>query len=1198
MAERSPSRLTTFGEFLRYLRRRMQLTQSDLGRALGYSAAHITRLEKGERLPDLALVKSAYLQALGLEREPDLAARLVELAERTRTAASAEPVDSLDGGVGSADQPATPAYRLQLLGDFSLLVNGKSVTSAYTARPQSLFAYLALHRDAPQSRQSVAFLFWPDSAESQAHNNLRQLLHQCRKTLPEFAHLLLVDANTIQLNPDADLSIDVADFQRALACAGEAASRAAEVEERAELERAAQLYRGDLLPGSYEDWVTPERERLRGLYAGALERLAQRLEDEHQYTAAIQHTQQLLRLDPLAEGAHLRLMRLHSRNGDRASALRAYHTCVTTLQQELGAAPGATIRQAYARLLSTDGSDQATAMLATDSITRALFVGRQREWQTLRDVWRDAQDGRARFVLIAGEAGIGKSRLAEEMVHWVTQHAAVVATAATARAYAAEGRLAFAPVAEWLRSEGIRQALAGLDPLWLTEVARVMPELLVERPDLPRPEPLAEYGQRQRFFEALAQAVTATAQPLVLVLDDLQWCDTETLEWLHYLLRLRTRAPLLVLGTARLEELDGSHALTQLTLALRTTDHLTEITLHPLDAAEASRLVGSIVGHELGVEDMLRLFRDTEGYPLFIVEAARARATTGEPVTSEKDISSTALPPKVYAVISGRLNRLTPAARELAALAATIGCAFTFDVLAKSSDLDEGQLVCALDELWQRRIIREQTALAYDFSHDKLREVAYAEVSPPQRVRLHRCVVRALESLHAADLDPVAAQLAAHCEQGGLAEQAVLYSQRAATVAQRVFAHEEAVHLLHKGLALVVTLPASPARDERELELQTALGTSLVSLQGYGAPEVMQVCNQALSLCERLGSPPYPPILRALVIANIARTDFRRAQDVARQLLTIAEQHQDRVLIVEGHYSLGVVLFYTGDFTGSRARLEQALDDYDIQFAPTHTALYSQDPRVVCLNRLAFTLWCLGYPDQATMRTHAAMEATRALAHPFSTGYHLAWDAVLQCTRRNVQATQAQTEAVIALGREHRLGQWLPMGLVLHGWTTALQGALEAGMTDLQAGLAALHATGYHGLDPFYFTLMAELHALLGHTDHGLSVLSEGFAVISRSGAYWYEAELHRQMGELLLLRGDAAGAESAFARALNVARAQQAKSFELRAAMRLAQLWQSQGNGRQALEVLSPVYHWFSEGLDTPDLLAAGRLLERLAER
>jgi hypothetical protein len=260
----------------------------------------------------------------------------------------------------------------------------------------------------------------------------------------------------------------------------------------------------------------------------------------------------------------------------------------------------------------------------------------------------------------------------------------------------------------------------------------------------------------------------------------------------------------------------------------------------------------------------------------------------------------------VHAVISARLAQLSDSARATVSLAATIGREFTLDVLIQASDDDVDSLVGSLDELWQRRIVREHGTSAYDFSHDKLREVAYAEMSAVRRLTLHRRVARALEEVYAANLDAVSAQVATHYEQGGLAAQAVPYFQLAAGLAQRVYANAEAILLLNKGLALLASRPASQDRDELELALQTALGTSLVATAGYGASETLRVYTRSQELCQHLGKPPSPPVLRALAIASLAQAEFQQAHGLGDHLLSLATRDHDPVLLVEGHYVLGV----------------------------------------------------------------------------------------------------------------------------------------------------------------------------------------------------------------------------------------------------------------------------------------------------
>jgi DNA-binding SARP family transcriptional activator/predicted ATPase len=1086
---------------------------------------------------------------------------------------------------------------VQLLGDFRLVYGDELVRGVNTARLQSLLAYLVLHRDAPQARQHLAFLFWPDSTEAQSRNNLRQALHQLRHALPDADRFLSADTTTLYWQSDAAFSLDVADFARALATADAAERVANPAAMRAALEQAVSLYRGDLLPSCYDEWIAPERDRLYEQQLKALERLVRILEDQREYATAIPYAQRLLRHDPLDEDSYLHLMRLHSLNNDRAGALRVYHACASALQRELGVEPSPATRDAYERLLRMDAAPTAhrPALAAASPL-----IGRQSAWEQLQTAWQRAACGQAHFALITGEAGMGKSRLAEELFAWVREQG--FATAET-RAYAAEGRLAYGPVADWLRSEPLRAAPARLDTVWLTEVARLLPELPAEHPDLPHPEPLTEHWQRQRLFEALARAVLQASQPLLLLIDDLQWCDQETLEWLHYLLRFDPTARLLVVGTARAEELGTQHPLTTLLHDLRSAGDVTEIALIPLDAAETAKLAAHVATRELDAEQAIRLYQETEGNPLFVVETVRAgvdrRLEIGdwrlESQSQSPSSNLQSLPPRVHAVIVTRLAQLSAPARELAGLAATVGRAFTFDVLGQASDGGEDSLVRGLDELWQRRIVREHGAHAYDFTHDKLREVAYAEVSPIRRRLLHRRVAQAMEIIYASDLDPVSAQVAAHYEQAGLLEQAIHYYQRAAAVAQRVYANEEAISLLNKGLALLRRLPQNLERDARELALQTALGVSLVATRGYAALDAIDVYSRARALCQRLSRPPSPPVLRALAIAHIVRAEFQQARDLGDQLLALAEHDQDPVLLVEAHYVLGVTLFWQGAFAPSRGHLEQAIARYDPQQSRMHIALYSQDPKVVCLCRLALDLWYLGYPDQAAQTSQAALALARELSHPFSLSYAGYLATLLHSHRRAVQETQAQAEAVIALCRAHRLSFWLPPAMVLHGWALAEQGAIEAGIAQIREGMAAFHAMGAEYMRPYLLTLLAEQYAKVGDVEQGLTLLAEALAMVDKSGERWYEAEIYRTRGELLLMHGEDADAEAAFVRARAVARSQEAKSPELRAVMSVARLWQRQARHAEARQMLAEIYSWFTEGFDTPDLQDARALLEHL---
>src|SRR5436190_9643781 len=393
-----------------------------------------------------------------------------------------------------------PTLHIRLLGDFSLIYNDRQVTSLNTTRLQSLFAYLVLHRDVPQQRQHLAFLFWPDTIEAQARNNLRQQLHQLRQAFPAVEQFLSADTHMVHWHPVTPFHLDVAEFEQALTLADAATRRHDQHALQDALEQADSLYRGELLPGCYDGWILPERDGLRQGHLQALEQLLRLFEVQGDTVTAIRYAQRLIGLDPLSEDLYRRLMRLFALNNDRASALHVYHTCVTTLQRELGVEPDQATREAYERLMQQEAPTIQTIVHQPLPAATPTLIGRKQEWEALHEAWHAASAGEPRFVLVTGEAGIGKSRLAEEFLLWASQQGAVTAKT---RSYAAEGQLSLAPVTDWLRSAGLRAQLRQLDAVWLTEVARILPELFAEQPGLPHYESVTEYGQRQRFFEAL-----------------------------------------------------------------------------------------------------------------------------------------------------------------------------------------------------------------------------------------------------------------------------------------------------------------------------------------------------------------------------------------------------------------------------------------------------------------------------------------------------------------------------------------------------------------------------------------------------------------------------------------------------------------------------------------------------------------------
>ncbi len=968
---------------------------------------------------------------------------------------------------------------VRLLGGFSVSTDEGPVPIEST-RLQAVLGHLILNRGEDQPRERLAHLFWPESGDSQARTNMRQALHRLRQALPDADAYLRVEKNAVAWRADAPARSDVAEFEE-LAGADDPGSLAA----------AVATYSGDLLPECRDDWIAPWRASLRETYLGVAERLAEMIERERDYRRALPLAREIFESDPLNEEALLRLMRLHALSGDRAEAMRVYHAYATSLARETGVEPGPEARSAYDRLVEP-GDEEALPFESRDPDGGPL-VGREGEWDALRDAWRRASRGETRLVAITGEAGIGKTRLADELRAWVARQGYPVAAS---RCYAAAGRLAYAPLVDFLRDDAFEGGVRRLGNPWLSELALLLPELSEERPDLPRPAPLTDDWHRARLLESISRAVLAVGSPILLVVDDLQWCDEETIGWLRYFMRSSPAASILIVATGRAEDLGAGNPAAALILEARAEGQAELLELAPLGPDETSALARSVAGRDLGGEDAELIFRETEGNPLFVVEWTRA-GLADDPAH---------LPPRVQSVIETRFGQLSARAQDLASLAATVGRAFDLDVLARASSSSEEEVVEALDELRDRRMIRELPGAAFDFSHDKLREAAYLRAGEARRRMLHRRVADATES-HATNLDAVAAELAAHYERAGLADRAAGFYARAAEAAHRVYSNERAIALFEKALGLLEDEPESDERDRRELALRTALGAPLVSIEGYGAQRVHEDYRRAWELCERLGTPPEPPVLRGLALVSIARGELVRARELGAQLLEAGVE--DATVRVEGNYVLGVTSFWLGEFERSREHLVRAIDEYDPAQADTHLSMYSQDPRVVCLSRLALVLHYLDEPAEAARRAREAIEHAEELEHPFSLAYALNFTAWLAIEMDEKALARDRVERMASLADDQQLGFVRPMGSVLRGWLLAGQGDTSNAVALIREGIDAYARSGWSLYQPYALVLLARVCRDAGRSQEARDAIADALAVSARTGQHYLDAELH-----------------------------------------------------------------------------------------
>jgi predicted ATPase len=427
----------------------------------------------------------------------------------------------------------------------------------------------------------------------------------------------------------------------------------------------------------------------------------------------------------------------------------------------------------------------------------------------------------------------------------------------------------------------------------------------------------------------------------------------------------------------------------------------------------------------------------------------------------------------------------------------------------------------------------------------------------------------------------------------------VHYWQRAGQQASDRSAHLEAISHCTTGIELLQTLPETTAHTQQALTLHIALGTALLVTKGLAAPEVEHAYTQARALCQQVGeTPELVPVLFGLWRFYVAQPQLHTAREIGDTLLRLAQPAHDAALSVIAHYALGTTWFWLGALPAARTHLEEGIARYtpDQRRAPVFRI--GQDPGVACRANAARTLWLLGHPAQALARLHESLALAHELSHPFSLAsawWLAAWVTQL---RRDVPATYEHAEAAVALSTEQGFPQWAALGMSVRGWALAMQGQGEEGIAQVRQGIAAWRATGAALTIPYLCTLLAEVSAHLGRTEDGLQALAEAHTLVEQHEERWWEADIHRLRGVLLLRQPGTpqAEAETWLQRALDVARRQEAKSLELRAAMSLSRLWQRQGKQAEAQALLAPIYGWFTEGFDTADLQEARALLEELS--
>ena len=1059
-------------------------------------------------------------------------------------------------GVGG-EPPAR--LKVRLLGAVEIILDGRRLRAFNSLRLQRFLALIALRSD-PQHRARLAFELWPDSDERQARTNLRKLLHDLRHSLPDVGQFVEIHNETVRWMPSGPTEVDVLSFQEAIAAG--------------DFELAARRYSGDLLPACYDDWVLDARAKLRAEAYGALVRLTEEAAKRRDHKAAIRHAERIIDLEPTDEAAVRIQMEAHLALGDRAAALRSYHRYAEVLERDLAVAPGDAIGAMYQQLRA--GTPNRDEVPGKDlPVAESPFVGRDLEWSRLNEAWNTARQGGAHLLLLSGEPGIGKSRLALELGRRVRVQGHLVASA---RAYEAAGRLPWGPVVDLLRSGALRSHIDTLDTVWRVELARLLPELR----DASQPSGPTQSGDlapRYRLFDAVTRAILAGDRPRLLIIDDLQWCDAETIELIGFVVRSGQTAPVLIVGTVRSEELAQHHPLIGLVDALDHDQAVTTVPLDRLDEATTATLAARLRAEDtIDPKLAARLWRETEGNPLFVIEALRAGISSDE--------EQAVLTQTMRAVLRARLGQLTDGARRLAEVAAVVGRPFSVGLLAAATGTAERQLIDHVDELWHRRIIRDQ-GLTYDFSHDKLRAVALEMISPARRRQLHRAVAEAIAvDLHG-HIDAASPQLAAHYDQAGMIDAAIAAYRVAGNRAVAVSGLDEAVTMFQRALALLGELPPSPERDALELDTRIALGSPLVALDGYGSKGAHQLYERAVSLCGKLDRPVEPPILRGLGLARLQGCRFEDCDELARALLE--HESRDPIARTEGRYLLGVSAFWRGDLAAARHHLDGAIEAYDPSHRDKHLALYAQDPKAVCLVRLAWVELWAGDAGRADDTARSALGIAVDLDHPMTLGYVITYAAIIAAESEDL-ARLAELLADADLLWKRFSDRYLMVVLeALRGWRDVCGGS-AGGIEKIVRSVARSRAEGETLHLSYTLLLLARAHGMLGAFRQGRAATREALSWAHSCNQRYLEAELWRVDGELAYRSGETEAAGASLRSAVEAASAQGADWLELRALHSLASRFPDQALREQLGDLLQII----PSGHDLPAFRAATGLLAK----
>jgi len=842
-------------------------------------------------------------------------------------------------------------------------------------------------------------------------------------------------------------------------------------------------------------------------------------------------------------------------------------------------------------------------------------VGREQALGWMQRWLRRMLRGERQIVFVTGEAGIGKTSVVDTFARAIPADGTIRVGRGQCLEQYGTGE-AYLPVLEAIgrlcrEDEQVTELLRAHAPLWLLQ----MPSLL-SRSDRELLSKEVSGATRERMLREMVEALDAlTAEvPLVLILEDLHWSDYSTLDLISYLATQRRRAHLMLIGTYRNVELTVSgHPLKAVKQELLAKQLCEELPLQYLtESAVSEYLAARFPGNRFPARLGELIHHRTDGNPLFMVNAVDYLLEMGSIVQRDSwdlvvDINNVevGVPDNIRQMIERQVDNLGFDNQRTLEAASVAGVEFS--TLALAAGLEEDPLVVEerCGELaHQRQYIQDcgiqelpngEVTTRYGFVHALYQNILYERLPASRRVQMHRLIAERGEEVYGERAVEISAELAMHFERGRDYKRAAHYLKQGANKALRRFAYQEAVGLARHGIEMIGKLPDSPETVNESLCLHLTLGVPLIAIEGYASPNVGKVYTKARELYEQLGdTPDVSEVLWGLWTFHVVSAEFEPARDIAEEFLQLAERLPYPGLALRGHWALEITSTHCGQFELALDHFEKALALYEPEQHRDDSFLYALNPGVAMPGFAAWALWFVGLPDQSLDQIEEALRIARELSEPQGLAHALFFASKLYCLRRDYLMVNHYAEEVISIAGEHGLVLYGAMATIMQGWTLTEQGRERDAIDQIREGLAALDVTGTFLVRPHFLALLAEALSKAGQIEEGMVVLDEAMAMVNSKGERYYEAELYRLKGELLLKQApdNHWNAAQCFQRSMEIAESQKAKSLQLRTAMSLARLYRSRGKFQQARDLLAPIYESFTEGFDTDDLRDARSLL------